>query len=75
MPSNLPPEPSLYVEGFHAGEDVGLRVALDALTAERISQTLLRATHEPGSPAAARHEYCEARLVAVSKVIGAHFRQ
>jgi hypothetical protein len=47
---------------------------LDAITQERIRQTHIQATHDAASPAAARHEYTEARLVAVSKVIGAHFR-
>jgi hypothetical protein len=78
MTSNLSPEIRalpIYVEGFNAGQDVGLRMALDAITQERIRQTHIQATHDAASPAAARHEYAEARLVAVSRVIGAHFRQ
>jgi hypothetical protein len=35
----------------------------------------MQATHDAASPAAARHEYAAARLVDVSKVIGARFRQ
>jgi hypothetical protein len=65
----------IYVEGFQDGQDVGLRIALDQLTQERIRQTHMQATHDAASPAAARHEYAAARLVDVSKVIGARFRQ
>jgi hypothetical protein len=65
----------IYVEGFHAGQDTGLRIALDAITQERIRQTHMQATHDAASPAAARHEYAAARRVDVSKVIGARFRQ
>jgi hypothetical protein len=65
----------IYVEGFHAGQDVGLRIALDAITQERIRQTLLQDTY-PGSPAEAfRDAYAAARLGDVAKVIGARFRQ
>jgi hypothetical protein len=77
MAHNLTPEIAalpLYVEGFNAGQDVGLRIALDAITHERIRQTQIQATHDAASPAAARHEYAAARLVDVSKVIGARFR-
>jgi hypothetical protein len=65
----------IYVEGFNAGQDTGLRIALDAITQERIRQTHMQSTHDAASPAAARHEYTAARLVDVSKVIGARFRQ
>jgi hypothetical protein len=65
----------IYVEGFNAGKDDGLRIALDAIGQERIRQSELQATDDTASPAAARHEYAAARLVEVSKVIGAHFRQ
>jgi hypothetical protein len=65
----------LYQLGFHDGQDTGLRIALDAITHERIRQTHMQATHDAASPAAARHEYAAARLVDVSKVIGARFRQ
>jgi hypothetical protein len=65
----------IYVEGFHDGQDTGLRIALDQLTSERIRQTQLQATYDAASPAAARHEYAAGRLLNVSKVIGARFRQ
>ncbi len=65
----------IYQLGFADGRDVGLREALDAITQERIRQTLLQDTY-PGNPAEAfRHHYCAGRLVDVSKVIGARFRQ
>jgi hypothetical protein len=62
-------------DGFTVGRDTGLRLALDAITQERIRQTHIQAAHDAASPAAARHEYAAARLVDVSKVIGARFRQ
>ncbi len=65
----------LYQDGFAVGRDTGLRIALDAITQERIRQTHMQATHDAASPAAARHEYAAARLVDVSKVIGARFRE
>jgi hypothetical protein len=78
MDPNLNPEIRalpIYQLGFSDGRDVGLREALDAITQERIRQTHMQATHDAASPAAARHEYAAARLVDVSKVIGARFRQ
>jgi hypothetical protein len=77
MTPNLNPDIAalpLYQLGFHDGQD-GLRVALDAITQERIRQTHIQATYDAASPAAARHEYAAAHLVDVSKVIGAGFRQ
>jgi hypothetical protein len=65
----------IYQLGPHDGIHIGLRVALDAITQERIRQTNMQATHDAASPAVARHEYAAARLVDVSKVIGARFRQ
>jgi hypothetical protein len=65
----------IHVEGFHAGQDVGLRISLDAITHERIRQTQLQATHDAASPAAARHEYAAGRMLDVSKIIAGRFRQ
>jgi hypothetical protein len=76
--SNLPPPVRrlpIYLAGFHDGQDTGLRIALDAITQERIRQTHMQATHDASSPAAARHEYAAPRLVDVSKVVAARFRQ
>jgi hypothetical protein len=78
MPTNLNPDIAalpLYQLGFHDGQDVGLRVALDAITQRADPADALQATHDAASPAAARHEYAAGRLVDVSKVIGARFRQ
>jgi hypothetical protein len=78
MTPNLNPDIAalpLYQLGFHDGQDTGLRIALDAVTQERIRQTHMQATHDAASPAAARHEYAAARLVYVSKVVAARFRQ
>jgi antitoxin component of MazEF toxin-antitoxin module len=65
----------LYQLGFHDGRDVGLRIALDAIVAERIRQTTLQDTYPGNEAEAFRHAYAAARLVDVSKVIGARFRQ
>ena len=78
MTDNITPEIRdlpIYQLGFSDGRDVGLRLALDALTQERTRQTLLQDTY-PGNPAEAfRHHYCAGRLADVAKVIGARFRQ
>jgi hypothetical protein len=59
----------LYRDGFRAGQDTGLRIALDALTAERGRQA---ETH-PGSPAC--RVYADGALLAVSRALAARFRQ
>lgn len=63
----------IYRQGFGAGVDVGLRLALDALTLERIYQEQLAT--DPDSRSAACREYTNARLLAVAKVIADRFRQ
>jgi hypothetical protein len=65
----------IYVEGFNAGQDTGPRIALDAITQERIRQTQIQATHDAVSPAAARHEYAAGCLLDVSRIIAGRFRQ
>jgi hypothetical protein len=65
----------IYQLGFADGRDVGLRIGLDAITAERIRQVTLQGTHPARSPAAFRHSYTAARLVDVAKVIGDRFRE
>jgi hypothetical protein len=78
MAHNLTPEIAalpLYQLGFHDGQDTGLRIALDAITQERIRQTHMQATHDTASPAAARHEYAAGRLLDVSRIIAGRFRQ
>jgi hypothetical protein len=63
----------LYQDGFTVGRAVGLRLALDALTAERGRQEQMaadRVKRERG-----RYVYAEGVLLAVSKTLAAHFRQ
>jgi hypothetical protein len=78
MTPNLNPDIAalpIYVEGFNAGQDTGLRIALDQLTQERIRQTHMQVTPDTASPAAARHEYAAGRLLDVSRIIAGRFRQ
>jgi hypothetical protein len=63
----------IYQDGFRRGTDLGLRLALDALTAERGRQEQMaadRVKRERG-----RYVYAEGVLLAVSKTLAAHFRQ
>ncbi len=61
MPNNPSPEIAalpLYQLGFHDGQDVGLRIALDAITRERIRREQLKDAHpDSTSPAASRHDF------------------
>lgn len=78
MTSNLPPgirDLPIYQAGFSDGRDVGLREALDAITQERIRQTLLQDTYPGNEAEAFRHAYCAGRLVDVAKVLGARFTE
>jgi hypothetical protein len=79
MPTNLNPDVAalpLYQLGLAAGTDIGLRLALDALTAERIRQGQLAAAEpDSGSPVAARLAYTAAVLLDVTRVVAARFRQ
>jgi hypothetical protein len=65
----------LFIAGFNDGQDVGLRLALDQLTQERLKQERLLARLYPTSTKAARISYAEASLRAVSKRVAALFRQ
>jgi hypothetical protein len=63
----------IYRAGLSAGQDIGLRIALDALTAERIRQTLAaanRSERERGP-----YQFADAALVAVARVLAGRFRQ
>jgi hypothetical protein len=63
MGTNLPPgirQLPIYRAGLYAGQDIGLRIALDALTGERGRPERLG-----GSPAC--RVYAEGALLAVSK--------
>jgi hypothetical protein len=64
----------LYQDGFAVGRDVGLRLALDQLTQERLKQERLLARLWPTSTKAARISYAEASLREVSERIAIMFR-
>ena len=62
----------IYRDGFSAGQDVGLAIALDAITAERGHQERLGSQPDhPGSPAC--RVYANGVLLTVSKTIAARF--
>jgi hypothetical protein len=81
MTPNLTPDIAalpLYQLGFHNGQDVGTRVALDAICSEMNRQDDARAiavVTDPQSVTASRHEHTAGRLLAVAQIIGARFRQ
>jgi hypothetical protein len=63
----------IYLDGFHAGQDVGLRIALDALTAERVHQDQLARHPDSGSPAC--RVYADGVLLAVANAVARRFRE
>jgi hypothetical protein len=63
----------IYREGFTAGRDVGLAIALAAITAERAHQERLASRPDSGSPAC--RVYADGVLLAVAKVMARRFRQ
>jgi len=72
MPTNLSPEIRslpLYLAGFSAGQDVGLAIALHAVTSERAWQERLTA-----GPDACR-VYADGALSSVAKVLARRFRE
>jgi hypothetical protein len=62
----------IWQDGFARGRDVGLAIALTAITAERGHQEQLAAQHPESR---LTYVYAAGRLLDVSKVIGARFRQ
>jgi hypothetical protein len=75
MATNLPPgirQLPIYKAGLSAGQDIGLRIALDAITAERGRQERLGSSPDSGSPAC--RVYADGALLAVSKVLAGRFR-
>jgi hypothetical protein len=76
MPNILAHDPiralPIYQAGLSAGADIGLRIALDALTAERSRQERLMAD-DAGSDA--RRVYAGGVLLDVARAVGAVFRQ
>jgi hypothetical protein len=63
----------LYLDGFSAGRDVGLAIALAANTAERAHQERLARRPDSGSPAC--RVYAEGVLLTVTRVVADRFRQ
>jgi hypothetical protein len=62
----------IYQDGFARGRDVGLAIALTAITAERAHQERLGSQPDhPGSPAC--RVYADGALHAVAKVLAARF--
>ncbi len=62
----------IYRDGLAVGTDIGLRLALDAITLERNHQDQLADDPDSGSPAS--RAYADGRLLAVARVIAARFR-
>jgi hypothetical protein len=77
MPNSLTYDPiralPIYRAGFAAGQDVGLRLALNAITAERGHQERLATHPDAGSPAC--RVYANGVLLGVAKVMARRFRQ
>lgn len=63
----------LYQLGFAAGQDVGLAIALCAITSERAYQERLDDRDDSGSPAA--RVYADGALSSVQRVLARRFRQ
>jgi hypothetical protein len=62
----------IYIDGFHAGCDIGLAIALAAITAEHAHQERVARHPDSGSPAC--RVYADGVLLAVARVVGARFR-
>jgi hypothetical protein len=66
----------IYRDGLAVGTDIGLRLALDAIDAERVRQQQLTAADpDSKSPTAGCRAYADGRLLAVARVIAVRFRQ
>jgi hypothetical protein len=68
----------IYRQGFEAGQDVGLMVALNVIVAEmtRHDDAATVAALDPHHHSdAARHQYCAGRLLAVGRIVAERFRQ
>ncbi len=77
MPTSLTYDPirelPIYRDGFSAGRDVGLAIALAAITAERAHQE--RLARHPDSGSHTCRVYADGVLLAVAKVMARGFRQ
>jgi hypothetical protein len=63
-----------YTSAVALGRGIGLRLALETITAEINRQTDLAATADTFH-SAARHQHTRARLCEVATVVGGYFRQ
>jgi hypothetical protein len=63
----------LWQDGFARGLDVGLVIALSAITSERAHQEQLGDRDDAGSPAA--RVYADGVLSSVARVLAGRFRQ
>jgi hypothetical protein len=62
----------IFQDGVQHGTDIGLRIALDAITSERQHQERLGSQPDhPGSPAC--RVYADGALLTVAKTIAARF--
>jgi hypothetical protein len=82
MTSNLPPPVRrlpIYLAGFAVGQDIGLRLALDAICAELTREDertgVAEATAHPSSSETKIHAYAAGRLMAVAVIVAARFRR
>jgi hypothetical protein len=62
----------IYLDGLTAGTDLGLVIALNAITAERIHQERIGTEPDAGSPAC--RMYADGALHSVAKVLARRFR-
>jgi hypothetical protein len=62
----------IYRDGFHAGRDVGLAIAVAAITAERAHQVRLARHPDSGSH---MRVHADSVLLAVAKVMARKFRK
>jgi hypothetical protein len=60
----------IYQDGVAVGTLIGVRLALDAIDAERVRLT----TERPDSGSSACRAYADGRLVAVARVLAGRFR-
>jgi hypothetical protein len=65
----------VYQDGMSAGVDVGLAIAMTAITNERIHQERMASRTDSGSPAAACIVYADGVLHEMSKVLARGFWQ
>jgi hypothetical protein len=62
---------SLYIDGVRHGTDIGISIAMTAITSERVHQQQMA----DGAHDQARYVYAESALHAVAQVLGRRFWQ